>query len=52
MLLLFCYTETDATSNIKMLNLDYGSEDLLTVDVVFRYDWANYYRGEQQVGGV
>jgi hypothetical protein len=38
--------------SISYSTLDYASEDLLTVDVVFRYDWANYYRGEQQVGGV
>lgn len=35
---------------VSYSTLDYGSEDLLTVDVVFRYDWARYYRGERRLG--
>ena len=33
---------------ISYSTLDYGSEDLMTADVVFRYDWAQYYRGERR----
>jgi|TARA_Y100000310_G_scaffold255924_1_gene263562 hypothetical protein len=30
--------------------LDYSSEDLLTVDVVFRYDWATYSKSRNAAG--
>jgi len=36
---------------ISYTDLDYASEELMTVDVNFRYDWATYRTGEVQGRG-
>ncbi len=34
-------------TNVKFGDLDYSSEELLNIDITFRYDWAWYGRGTQ-----
>lgn len=36
--------------SISFGELDYSSEDLLTVDLVFRYDWATYKKSSAAAG--
>jgi len=36
--------------SVSFSDLDYASEDLMTVDVTFRYDWAKYGSGEPILG--
>jgi len=36
--------------SISYGDLDYSSEDLLTVDITFRYDWATYSRTSTAIG--
>jgi hypothetical protein len=37
-------------TNVKFGDLDYGSEDLLNIDITFRYDWAWYGPGTSAPG--
>jgi len=39
-------------TSVKFGDLDYSTEDLLNIDITFRYDWAWYGPGEQDPGPV
>ena len=39
-------------TNVKFGDLDYASEDLLNIDLTFRYDWAWYGPGELDPGPI
>jgi hypothetical protein len=39
-------------TNVKFGNLDYASEDLLNIDITFRYDFALYGSGEESPRGI
>ena len=36
--------------SISFGDLDYSSEDLLTVDITVRYDWASYSKSSNAAG--